>query len=121
MGPIDADTLHGLSCATGQRITATKIPLLFKAPDHRLPRVDARGPRRSVIGDPWAVQGIFDAAVAGLDDFGGNGADKSVERLGADCVDHPFADSFRIETCRGEAFGQYRFFIGADLRPAQVV
>src|SRR5690349_15524173 len=29
----------GLFCATEQRKTATEIPLLFKAPDHRLPRI----------------------------------------------------------------------------------
>src|SRR3984893_16113576 len=79
------------------------------------------GVHRSVMGDPRAVEGILDATVAGLDDFGGTGADKGVEGLGSDCVDDAFADPFRIETRRGEAFGQYRFFIGADLGPARVV
>ena len=33
---------YGLFCATEQRTTATKIPLLSKAPDHRLPRIYAQ-------------------------------------------------------------------------------
>src|SRR5947209_12400325 len=33
---------YGLFCATELRITATKNPLLFKAPDHRLPRIYAQ-------------------------------------------------------------------------------
>src|ERR1700730_13295327 len=44
------------------------------------------GVHRSVMGDPRSVEGLLDAAVAGLDDFGGNGADKGIEGLGADRV-----------------------------------
>src|SRR5580765_5273205 len=73
------------------------------------------------MGNPWAVQGILDAAVAGLDDIGGNRSDKGVERLRADRVHHALAHLLRIETRRGEALGQYRFVVGADLRPAHVV
>src|SRR5207244_2379754 len=72
------------------------------------------------MSDPRAVQGILDATVPRLDDIGRNGADKRIERLGTDRVDHAFAHLLGIKTRRGEAFGQCRFFVGTDLRPAQV-
>src|ERR1700756_2463670 len=73
------------------------------------------------MGDPWTGQRLFDASMAGLDDIDGNGANKGVERLRADRVDDAFAHSLRVETSRGEAFGQSRFFVASDLWPAQVV
>ena len=73
------------------------------------------------MANPRAVQGLLDATVAGLDDIGGHGADKSVERLRTDRVHHPLSHLLRIKTRGGEAFGQHRFVIGADLWPAHVV
>src|SRR6516164_7408837 len=73
------------------------------------------------MGHPRAVQGILDLPVAGLDDIGGDGADKGIECLCLDRVHHAFADLSRIETSGGQALGQYRFVSGADLRPAQVI
>ena len=73
------------------------------------------------MGNPRAVQRVLDAAMAGLDDFGGNGADKGIKGLGADRVDDAFADFSRIETSGGQALRQYRFVSGSDLRPAHVV
>src|ERR1700730_3528651 len=102
------------------------ISLFFRSPNHRRPRMSAEdelsmavnslqkqparragahvcgaGVHRSVMGDPRAVEGVLDAAVAGLDDFGGNGADKGVARLGAECVDASFPDPLRRYTRRG--------------------
>src|SRR5437868_6724674 len=62
----------------------------------------------SVMRDPWAVQGLLDAAVAVPDDIGGNGADKGIERLRADRVHHALAHLLRIETRRGEPFREHR-------------
>ena len=92
----------------------------------RLLRADDDAGRRHgrqllVMRDPRAVEGVLDAAVADLDDIGGNGADKGIERIRADCIHHAFADYFGIETRGGEACGQCRFLVGADLRPAHVV
>ena len=49
---------------------------------------------------------FFDAAVTGLDDVSGNGADKGIKRLCTDRVHDAFAHSPRIKTCGGEAFGE---------------
>src|SRR5690349_11989108 len=65
---------YWLACCTIQsgRFGASLASVMFCTP--------------SVMGDPWAVQGLLDAAVAGLDHIGGDGADKSIKRLGADRV-----------------------------------
>jgi len=73
------------------------------------------------MGNPRAVQGVLDATVPGLDDIGGDGADKRLECLCLDRVHHAFADFSRIETSGGQTLGQYRLVSGPDLRPAQVV
>ena len=73
------------------------------------------------MGHPRAVQGVLDAAVAGPDDIGGDGADKGIECLSLDRVHHALADLPRIETSGGQALGQYRFVSRPDLRPAHVV
>jgi hypothetical protein len=38
----------------------------------------------SVMGNPWAVHGVRNVMVAGLDDIGRHGADKGAERLRTD-------------------------------------
>jgi hypothetical protein len=55
------------------------------------------------MGNPRAAQGILDAAVPGLDDIGGNGADKGIERFHSDRVYHALAYSFRIKSSGGKA------------------
>src|SRR5215216_3862827 len=75
----------------------------------------------SVMRHPWGVEGRLDAAVTAADDFGGDGADKGIERLGADRVDDALADRRRIEAGGGEPFGQHRLVAGANLRSAHVV
>ena len=83
------------------------------------PTLEAEG--QSVMSNPRAVQGLLYATVAGLNDIGGNGADKGVERLRADRVHHTLAYLRRIKTRRGEAFSQHRFVMRAYLRPAHVI
>ena len=73
------------------------------------------------MGHPRAIQGILDAPVAGLDDIGGDGADKGIECLSLDRVHHALADLSWIETSGCQALGQYRFVSRPDLRPAHVV
>jgi|SRR6516162_619592 len=73
------------------------------------------------MGHPRAVQGILDAPVAGLDDIGGDGADKGIEFLCLDRVDDALADLSRIETSGGQTLRQHRFVSRPDLRAAHVV
>src|SRR5215467_1714091 len=54
----------------------------------------------SIMGNPRTVEGFLDAAVSGLDDLAGNGADKRIECLCADGVQHAFADFLRVKSSR---------------------
>jgi hypothetical protein len=73
------------------------------------------------MGDPRAVEGILDEPVAGLDDIGGDGADKGIECLCLDRVHHASANLSWIETSGGQTLGQHRFVSRPDLRAAHVV
>ena len=64
-----------------------------------------------VMGNPWAVEGLLDATVSGLDDLGGNGADEGVECFCTDGVHDAFADFLRVKTSRREALSQNCFLI----------
>src|SRR5262245_52789214 len=75
----------------------------------------------SVMRDPRAVQRLFNAAVAGPDHVRRHGADKRIERLRADRIDHTLPDLLWIEARGGEAFGQHRLVIRSDLRPTHMV
>ncbi len=46
---------------------------------------------------PGAVQRLLDAAVAGADDVGRDGADEGVKRPGTDRIDDALADPLRVE------------------------
>jgi hypothetical protein len=70
--------------------------------------------------DLFAVKRLFDAAVARPDHIGGHGADKGIERFGADRVHHPLADNLRIEPRGGEALGQHRFIGRSVLRISSI-
>src|SRR4051794_5055719 len=73
------------------------------------------------MGDPRAVQGLFDAAVARPDNVRRHSTDKRIERLRTDGVDHTLPDLLGVDTRSGEAFRQHCLVILPDLWPTHMV
>jgi hypothetical protein len=71
------------------------------------------------MGNPGAVQRLFDAAVTRLDHVSRHGADKGIERLGANDVHHALTHPHRVETDGNEGFGRRRLIAGTNLWTAQ--